>query len=63
MGLLKMLFNKKRDKTLELFDHMYKISKDNNHVHSKEEFVKILEKPIINHEIGMILKSVENKIR
>lgn len=56
-------FNKKRNKTFELFDQMYKTCKDIGIVSTKEEFAKILEKPIINEEIDKILKSVENKIK
>ena len=63
MNFIKTLFNRKRDKTLELFDCMYESAKNNGIVQTKEEFAKILEKPLINHEIDTILKSIENKIR
>ncbi len=59
---LKKLFNRKRNKTFELFDQMYKVAKDNSIVSTKEEFAKILEKPIIDDEINKILKSIEKKV-
>lgn len=48
---------------MNCFDSMYEIAKNNGIVHTKEEFAKILKKPLIDHEIDVILKPIENKFK
>ena len=58
---MKLFRRRKTNDPGKLFDLMYRSAVDSGIVHTREDFAKILEKPIIDNEINILLKSIENK--